>query len=122
MNKLEYYIIKYLQECIRSNTKGIPLDIKYVELESQLISIIKGDGENEMYVSTECNLNNMGSELLTFIHITGNLYKIKWTDVFRFLIGEINESQVDSALLTKELKALQISKQPLTNFFPINLC
>jgi len=116
MNKLEYYIIKFLQECVRSQSKGIPLDIRYIELEKELLGIIKGEGENEMYVSTECNLNKMGSDLLTFIHITGKLYKIKWTDVFNFLIGEINESQVDPALLTKELRSIQLSKQPLTNY------
>ncbi len=92
------------------------MDIKYVELEKELISIIKGEGENEMYVSTECNLNNMGSELLTFIHITGKLYKVKWTDVFLYLIGEIEEQDVDPALLTKELRAIQVSKQPVTNY------
>lgn len=116
MDKLEYYVVKYLQECIRkSESKELPIS-KYLELDDELIAIIKGKEESELYLITECNLNNMGSDLMKYVRVTENLYKVEWSQVFDFLIGKINESEMDKALLTKELKLIQISRQPLTNF------
>lgn len=116
MDKLEYYIVRYLQDCLRIDDHEPSTDARYLELDNELIAILKGKEESELYVVTECNLNNMGSDLMTYIRITENLYKVEWTQVFNFLIGSIDESQVDQAFLTKELRLIQLSSQPLTNF------
>lgn len=116
MDKLEYYIIRYLQECLRVDDLSEIPDSRYLELDNELIAILKGKGESELYIVTECNLNNMGSDLMTYVKITDNLYKVEWTQIFNYLIGSIDESQVDQALLTKELQLIQVSSQPLTNF------
>lgn len=116
MNKLEYYIVKFLQKCIRETYKNLPSSIKYITLEDELIAVVKGEGENELYVITECNLNNMSSDLITYKHVVDTTYKVSWSPVFLYLIGAINESEIDPALLTNELKLIQLSSQPLTNY------
>lgn len=105
-----------MQSCIKDSNRDHPITIKYITLENELIAIIKGEGENELYIVTECNLNNMGSELITYKHVIDNVYRVVWSQVFRYLIGDISDSEIDSALLTNELKLIQLSSQPLTNY------
>jgi hypothetical protein len=89
---------------------------KYIELESELILLSKGTEEREIYLTSECNLHNMESSLLKCVKIIDNHYKIVWSDIFLYLIGEKSDKDITPTLLTNELRMLRISSKPLSNY------
>lgn len=117
MDKLESLIIDFLQFSLvmESLNEGKHLS-KYIELENELILLTKGQDERDIYITTECNLHNMESTLLKCVKMIDNHYKIVWSDVFLYLIGEKSEVDLESNVITNELRMLKISQQPLTNF------
>ena len=81
---------------------------RYIELENELILITKGTEEREIYLTTTCNLHNMESPLLKCTKIIDDHYKIVWSDIFLYLIGEISADALEPNVLTNELKMLRI--------------
>lgn len=115
MNKLELYIVEFLQYALMIGTLDSNKSInRYIELENELFRITKGESERELYITTECNVHNMETPLFRLVKIIDNNYKIEWKELFLFLIGEINE--VKYTQLTNEMRMLRLSNQPLTNY------
>lgn len=117
MHRLEVYVVEFLQNCLMLESLDERKNLnRYIELESELILLSKGTEEREIYLTSECNLHNMESSLIKCVKIIDNHYKIIWSDIFLYLIGEKNESEVNATLLTNELRMLRISGKPLTNY------
>lgn len=115
MNKLEEFIIEFLQyaltKCSADSNRSLN---RYIELESELFRITKGEGERELYITTECNIHNMETSLFRVVRIIENNYKVEWKEIFLYLIGEVPE--VKSTQISNEIKMLRLSNQPLTNY------
>lgn len=116
MNKLENYIVEYLQYCFLIESMDHKPSARYIELERELILITKGTDDREIYLTSELNLFNMESPLMKCVKVIDTHYKIVWTDLFLYLIGELKDQDMDKNLLTNELRMIRISKDPLTNY------
>lgn len=115
MNKLELYIVEFLQYAIMSHTlDSSKLCNRYIELEAELIRLTKGEDERELYLTTECNIHNMETPLFRVVRILDNHYKLEWKELFLYLIGAIPE--VKTTQISNEMRMLRLSNQPLTNY------
>lgn len=112
MNKLEYYILKILQEMINDES----LQLRYIELEGQLIAVKRGVEEAELYLVTECILDGRTSPMIEFSRVFNDVYKVTWTPRFKYLIGSIDSDEVPVLQLTKELTLLRMSGSPISNY------
>jgi hypothetical protein len=112
MNKLEYYILKIFQKMmITNNTYN-----RYIYIEGNLLAIIKGEGELDLYVRTEVVLDGRVISSLRFSKVVDGLYKVVWSNQFLYLIGEIDKSKLQESSLSKELELLSVSSSPLSNY------
>lgn len=116
MYKLENYIVEYLQHCFLIESMNHKVSPKYIELENELILVTKGVDDRELYLTSELNLHNMESSLLKCVKTVDSNYRVIWSEIFLYLIGELPELEMDKSLLTNELRMLRISKDPLTNY------
>lgn len=117
MHKLECYVIEFLQytKMMESLDSSKNLN-RYIELEDELLILTKGYEDREIIITTECNIHNMESTLIRCVKLIDNHYKVIWSDIFRYLIGELNESEVLGNPLTNELRMLRLSDSPLSNY------
>lgn len=113
---LENHVVEYLQKCALTESLDQKIHPKYIELEDELILITKGVDERELYLTSELILVNMESPLMKCVRVIDTHYRIVWTDLFLYLIGELEEKDMDKNTLTNELRMFKISKDPLTNY------
>ena len=111
MNKLEYHILKLFQEMVLKKQ----YETRYLILDENLIAVVKGEKELEVYLKTEIVLEGRVLESFTFSKIVEGLYKLVWTDQFLYLVGEKNKEDVHHSIRTKEIELLRVSSNPLSN-------
>lgn len=119
MNKLEYKILKVFQELMIKDHS----DPRYIMVDSELLCIIKGVEELDLYVKSEAPLDGRSVTMLKFSQINDNLYKVIWDPKFLYLIGnsetktlKVESSSASKAYISKELELLSLSDNPLTNY------
>ena len=108
MNKLEYHILKIFQDMVLKEYS----DPRYTTLDDELICIIKGPEEKDLYIKTEAPLEGRVLNMLQFSKIDNNLYKVIWSPKFLYLIGDKNQD----ITVSKELELLSLSTNPLSNY------
>lgn len=117
MHRLEVYVVEFLQQCLLVEAlDGSRANNRYIELENELILMTKGVDEKEIYLSTECNLQNMESSLMKYVRVIDNHYKVVWSDIFLYLVGEKLEKDLAPTILTNEIRMIRLSSKPLTNY------
>lgn len=113
MKKLEYYILKIFQEMkLKEN-----LETRYVILEDSLLAIVKSEDDLGLYIKTEMILDGRSTKSFRFEKIIDGLYKVLWSDLFYFIIGEKEKKDLSSTLdINKEVELIQVSPTPLTSY------
>jgi len=113
MKKLEYYIIKIFQEMkLKEN-----FETRYVIIEDSLLSIIKSEDDLGLYVKTEMILDGRSTKSFKFEKIIDGLYKVIWTDLFYYIIGEKERKDLSSTLdINKEIELIKVSSTPLSSY------
>jgi hypothetical protein len=112
MNKLEFYILRIFQDMMIKNQN----ETRYLTLDSNLLALIKGDKELDLYVNTELVLEGRMLDSFSFSKVVEGLYKLNWSDQFLYLIGEKSKVDIHPSVITKELELLKVSSNPLTNY------
>lgn len=112
MNKLEYHLLRIFQEMMVKNQT----ETRYLTLDDNLLALIKGEMELDLYIKTELVLEGRLLPSFSFSKVVDGLYKIIWSNQFLFLIGEKSKGEVHHSVITKELELLRVSSNPLTNY------
>jgi hypothetical protein len=112
MKKLEYYILKIFQDMMVKEN----FDSRYILLEDNLLCLIKPKNELDLFVKTELILDGRTLNTFRFDKVVDGLYKITWTDVFLYIVGNKNIKDIPYSVITKELELIKVSSNPLSNY------
>lgn len=90
----------------------------YIIYEDELIRVIFRKGMEDtldLFFETSYRLDNIYTDSFVIKKIINNLYKVVWTDMFLYIIGEISiiESGTD---FDNDILAIARSNTPLSNY------
>ncbi len=91
---------------------------EYIFLEGNLFAVIKGKTSNidDLFIQTEYVLDDINLGTLTFERIADTMYKVVFTDKFKYLTGQIDNLPRSSDYFTQEINSLRTTEHPLTNY------
>lgn len=110
MNKLEYHVLKILQDMMLKEVTTP----RYIDVEGNLICVKKGTPELDLYLKTELVLEGRRLNMFSFDKVDDCLYKVIWEDKFLYLVG--SNTRDKDIKYSKELELLSLSDNPLTNY------
>lgn len=112
MKKLEYHILKVFQEMmLKENFSN-----RYITIDGDLLCLIKTPTELDLYIKTNLVLDGRSLKTFSFEKILDDLYKVKWSEIFLYVIGDLDKNELSTPLLSKELELIRLSPSPLTNY------